>query len=130
MSEVSKRPSIQLPTLQEDKAITAAARRDPDAQPLTPKQLKAMVPIRAVRGRPKSENKKLLVSVRYSPEVIAYFRSTGEGWQGRMDGVLSEYVSKHATRRTPVGSTLIWLATSHLAGRVHRAHCACVGSSP
>ena len=46
-----------------------------------------MVPIQALRGRPKSENKKLLVSVRYSPEVVAYFKSTGEGWQSRMDGV-------------------------------------------
>ena len=80
-----------MPTAEEDKAITAAARSDPDAQPLTPKQLKAMVPIRALRGRPKSENKKRLVSVRYSPEVVAYFKSTGEGWQSRMDGVLRKY---------------------------------------
>jgi len=85
-----------MPTVEEDKAITAAARNDPDAQPLTPKQLKAMVPIRALRGRPKSENKKLLVSVRYSPEVVAYFKSTGEGWQSRMDGVLRKYVTRHS----------------------------------
>ncbi len=85
-----------MPTAEEDKAITAAAKSDPDAQPLTPKQLKAMVPIRALRGRPRSENKKLLVSVRYSPEVVAYFKSTGEGWQSRMDGVLREYVTRHS----------------------------------
>jgi uncharacterized protein (DUF4415 family) len=85
-----------MPTVQEDKAITAAARKDPDAQPLTPRQLKAMVPIRALRGRPKSANKKLLVSVRYSPEVVAYFKSTGEGWQSRMDGVLRKYVTRHS----------------------------------
>ena len=59
-----------MPTAEEDKAITAAAKADPDAQPLTPTQLKAMVPLRAVRGRPRSASKKLLVSVRYSPEVI------------------------------------------------------------
>ncbi len=85
-----------MPTAKEDKVITAAAKSDPDAQPLTPKQLKAMVPIRALRGRPRSENKKLLVSVRYSPEVVAYFKSTGEGWQSRMDGVLREYVTRHS----------------------------------
>jgi uncharacterized protein (DUF4415 family) len=95
MPKISKRPTIRMPTAEEDKAITVAARRDPDAQPLTPKQLKAMVPIRALRGRPKSENKKLLVSVRYSPEVVAYFKSTGEGWQSRMDGVLRKYVARH-----------------------------------
>jgi uncharacterized protein (DUF4415 family) len=96
MSKTAKRPTVLMPTVQEDKAITAAARNDPDAQPLTPRQLKAMVSIRALRGRPKSANKKLLISVRYSPEVVAYFKSTGEGWQSRMDGVLRKYVTRHS----------------------------------
>jgi uncharacterized protein (DUF4415 family) len=100
MPKASTRRVIQLPSSKENARILAAAKADPDAQPLTKKQLAAMVPLKSLRGRPKSENKKLLVSVRYSPEVIAYFRSTGDGWQGRMDGVLSEYVSKRATRRT------------------------------
>ena len=52
MSKVSKKPAIVMPTIAEDKAITAAAKSDPDAQPLTPKQLQAMVPMRAVDGRP------------------------------------------------------------------------------
>ena len=98
MSKVFKRPSIVMPTSQEDKAITAAAKADPDAQPLTPKQLKSMVPIRALRGRPRSASTKQLVSVRYSPEVLAYFKSTGEGWQSRMDGVLRAYVTRHSRR--------------------------------
>lgn len=98
MSRVSKRRAIAMPTLEEDAAIVAAARSDPDAKPLTPKQLRAMVPIRALRGRPKSENKKLLLSVRYSPEVVAYFKSTGEGWQSRMDSVLRQYVARQSRR--------------------------------
>ncbi|MBK7357164.1 BrnA antitoxin family protein [Propionivibrio sp.] len=96
MSKISKRPTILMPTAEEDRAITAAAKSDPDAQPLTPKQLKSMVPIRALRGRPKSEHKKLLVSVRYSQEVVEFFKSTGEGWQSRMDGVLRQYVARHS----------------------------------
>lgn len=96
MSKTSKRPTVLMPTAAEDKAITAAARTDPDAQPLTPKQLKAMVPLRVARGRPKSGNKKLLVSIRYSPEVLAYFKSTGEGWQSLMDSVLRRYVARHS----------------------------------
>ncbi len=98
MSSAPKRPSVRMPTTEEDRAITTAAKGDPDALPLTPKQLKAMVPMRALRGRPRSENKKLLVSVRYSPEVVAYFKSTGEGWQSRMDGVLRKYVERHSRR--------------------------------
>ena len=98
MSKISKRPAVAMPTMAEDRVITAAAKADPDAQPLTAKQLQAMVPLKSVRGRPKLENKKLLVSVRYSPEVVAYFRSTGEGWQSRMDGVLQQYVARHSRR--------------------------------
>ncbi len=98
MSKLPKRSGLLMPTLEEDKAITAAAKSDPDALPLTPKQLSAMVPLRGMRGRPKAESKKMLVSVRYSPEVVAYFKSTGEGWQARMDGVLRDYVARHSHR--------------------------------
>lgn len=98
MSKVSKRPSVVMPSVFQDRVINAAAKADPDAQPLTPKQLKAMVPLRSLRGRPKSANPKQLVSVRYSAEVLAYFKSTGEGWQSRMDGVLREYVTRHSRR--------------------------------
>lgn len=96
MSKTTKRSTVRMPTAEEDKAITTAARSDPDAQPLTPKRLKAMVPLRSLRGRPKSANKKLLVSVRYSPEVVAYFKSTGDGWQSLMDSVLRKYVARHS----------------------------------
>jgi uncharacterized protein (DUF4415 family) len=96
MSKAKKNLPIEMPSVSEDRRITAAAKTDADAQPLTPAQLKAMVPLRSLRGRPKSENKKMLVSVRYSPEVLAFFRATGEGWQARMDGVLRQYVQKHS----------------------------------
>lgn len=100
MSKTTPKRIISMPTEAENRKIRRAAKADPDAQPLTSTQLKAMVPLKAVRGRPKSENKKLLVSVRYSPEVVSYFRSTGDGWQARMDGVLQEYVAKQSSRRT------------------------------
>lgn len=98
MSKATARRVILMPSVEENKRIVATAKADPDAKPLTKRQLEAMVPLKAVRGRPKSESKKVLVSIRYSPEVIAYFRGTGEGWQARMDGVLSEYVGKRAPR--------------------------------
>ena len=96
MSKISKRVSVVMPTMAENKHITAAAKADRDAQPLSPGQLKAMVPIRALRGRPKAAATKQLVSVRYSPEVLAYFKATGEGWQTRMDGVLRQYVIRRS----------------------------------
>ena len=82
-------------TAAEDRAIRAADKTDPDAQPLTTQQLAAMIPMQALQGRPKSANAKRLVSVRYSPEVLAYFSSVGEGWHSRMDRVLRDYEARH-----------------------------------
>jgi len=87
-----------MPSVEEDQLITGAAKSDPDAQPLTLEQMKAMVPLKSIIGRPKSDNRKLLVSVRYSPEVISFFKATGDGWQSRMDSVLREYVALQSRR--------------------------------
>jgi len=35
------------------------------------------------------------VTVRYSAEVVEYFKSTGEGWQTRMNEALQQYVKRH-----------------------------------
>lgn len=53
------------------------------------------------RGAQVAPTKKL-VSVRYSPEVIEYFKSGGAGWQTRMDDALKQWVAKYgkATRAT------------------------------
>lgn len=96
MPKATKRPAVRMPTAAEDRRINAAANSDPDAHPLTSRQLKTMVPLRTLRGRPKSAQTKLLVSIRYSPEVVAWFKSTGEGWQSRMDGVLRKYVERQS----------------------------------
>lgn len=48
------------------------------------------------RGRPKAKSQKVLLSVRYSPEVVEAFRSTGNGWQTRMDEALKEWLKEHA----------------------------------
>ena len=97
MSKPPKQISLKIPTPEEDQLITAAAESDPDALPLTDDQMRVMVPMRMVRGRPKVANKKQLVSIRYSPEVIDYFKASGAGWQARMDSVLRDYVSAHST---------------------------------
>lgn len=96
MSKPSKKINLKIPTVEEDQLITSAAHSDPDALPLTDEQMEKMVPMRVLRGRPKLANKKLLISMRYSPEVIDYFRSSGAGWQARMDAVLREYVQSHS----------------------------------
>ncbi|MEI6320137.1 MAG: BrnA antitoxin family protein [Pseudomonadota bacterium] len=39
-----------------------------------------------------------MVSVRYSPEVVEFFRVTGAGWQSRMDEVLRAHVLRQTRR--------------------------------
>ena len=55
MSKKSKRTAIVPPTPEEDAAINAAAKEDPDAQPLTDAQLAAMVPMRTLMRWPKRD---------------------------------------------------------------------------
>lgn len=57
-------------------------------------ELRKTVAARRARG-PNKRPTKEQVAVRYSPEVLAYFRATGAGWQTRMDEALREYVSRH-----------------------------------
>ncbi len=87
----SKRKLIH-PTPEEDAAINAAIADDPDTYELSDQEFAQLRPL---RGRPKSANPKILLSVRYSPDVVEYFKSTGEGWQARMDEVLKDYVERH-----------------------------------
>lgn len=57
-------------------------------------ELRKEVAARRTRG-PNKRPTKEQVAVRFSPEVLAYFRATGAGWQTRMDEALREYVSQH-----------------------------------
>jgi uncharacterized protein (DUF4415 family) len=59
-----------------------------------PPELLAALPKRAPGSRgPQRQPTKISVTVRYSPEVIAYFRATGKGWQRRMDAALQQYIA-------------------------------------
>jgi uncharacterized protein (DUF4415 family) len=94
MPQTSKKRTIKMPSRAEDRRITAAAKADPDAQPWTKRQLDAIPPELLMRGRPKSGYAKQLVSIRFSPEVLAYFKDGGEGWQTRLNKVLVDYVKR------------------------------------
>ena len=50
---------------------------------------------RGKRGPQKAPIKKL-VSLRLSPEVIDHFKSTGPGWQTRIDSTLLESIKRRA----------------------------------
>jgi uncharacterized protein (DUF4415 family) len=55
----------------------------------------ALAERRRTRGPQKGPTKEQ-VAIRLSPEVLAYFRATGQGWQTRMDTALKEWIAQHS----------------------------------
>ncbi len=90
---------FRLNTPAEEARIQAGIKSDPDIPELAPGQLARMRPFREWQaerrlGRPKSAVYKEPVTVRLDPEVVDFFRSSGPGWQARMNAALAEYVRR------------------------------------
>lgn len=66
---------------------------------MTPEQMRRMRPWREIQaerrgGRPKAAVTKEPVTVRLDPEILAYFRAGGPGWQTRLNDALADYVRR------------------------------------
>ncbi|CAN5444004.1 BrnA antitoxin family protein [soil metagenome] len=66
------------------------------ANEVLPTDLLQILPKRHVgqRGQQKKLTK-VSVTLRYSPEVVNYFKQTGKGWQMRVDEVLKTWIKEH-----------------------------------
>ena len=82
---------FELPSAEEEARIREGIAADPDARELSDDEMDRLRPL----GRPKADATKQAISIRLSPEVIAYFKAGGPGWQTRIDAVLREYVASH-----------------------------------
>ena len=117
----SKDSSVKLPASPEEWEAVIAAAPGKD-RPLTAKEKKQWDDAvfvngggyKAVRAAVAAKRKpgergpqrtptKQLVSVRYSPEVLSYFKATGAGWQTRMDEALKQWVSTHSKSARAAG---------------------------
>lgn len=77
------------------------------ASKVLPEKLLSVLPKRKRGERgPQKAATKISVTLRYTPEVLEYFKSTGQGWQTLMDSVLKGYVKRHQkpTKRTTIHS--------------------------
>ena len=82
---------IQLPTAEEDAAINAGIAADPDTYELSNAEFKQLRPV----GRPKASTTKQRISIRLSPEVLSSFKTTGRGWQTRINDALKDWLRTH-----------------------------------
>ena len=88
-----------------DAAIDAPIAYDPDADlydPNDPVQVaNFFASAKVVRkpGRPKAETTKIPTAIRLSSDVVEYFKSTGAGWQSRIDAALRDWMSGHPLKR-------------------------------
>lgn len=47
-------------------------------------------------GRPKAETTKQPVTIRLDAPIVDYFKSTGKGWQTRLNDALNQWIKEHA----------------------------------
>jgi uncharacterized protein (DUF4415 family) len=83
-----------LPTLQEDAFITKAAMSDPDCVPYSDEEWDIIMPT-IKRGRPPAATTKERITIRLSREVVEAFRTTGHGWQTKIDSALKDWLQTH-----------------------------------
>ena len=75
-------------TPEEDAIVTAAAMADPiDSGYLTDEEWARMLP-HAFLGKDFHKRNKVAISIRLDADVLAYFKATGAGWQGRINDAL------------------------------------------
>ena len=71
---------------------------DPNDEAATEAYLSAAIVRRPGQRGPQKTPTKEMISIRLSREVLDYFRSTGEGWQGRIDETLKRAVKRRASK--------------------------------
>lgn len=86
-------------TAAEEAAIQRGIAADPDNPEWTAEDFANARPLKEVMakrmGRPPLEKPKEQVTMRYDADVLAAFRSTGSGWQTRMNDALKTYLKEH-----------------------------------
>lgn len=66
-----------------------------DAKPFSTLSASLQSKLTSLRGRPKAAVTKERISIRLSPEVVAQFRASGDGWQTRIDTALKDWLKTH-----------------------------------
>ncbi|NYT66504.1 BrnA antitoxin family protein [Alcaligenaceae bacterium] len=89
---MSKKSALILPTPEEDEAINAGIRSDPDTKELSANEFHQLKPLKQ-RGRPLGSGQKTQITVRFDSDIIDAFKAAGPGWQTRMNDALKFWIT-------------------------------------
>jgi len=86
----------KLPLIDEEGEVRELTREDmalfkPAAEVLPASLLKKL----GVRG-PQKSPKKVVTTIRLSPDILEKFKATGDGWQTRIDKSLRQFINEHS----------------------------------
>jgi uncharacterized protein (DUF4415 family) len=86
----------KLPLINEEGEVRELTRDDmalfkPAAEVLPASLLKKL----GVRG-PQKSPKKVVTTIRLSPDILEKFKATGDGWQTRIDKSLRQFINEHS----------------------------------
>lgn len=81
-----------IPSPEENAAINAGIAADPDTYELDDTEFAQL----GRAGRFHAAVTKERINIRLSPDVVAAFRASGEGWQARIDSVLRDWLKSHS----------------------------------
>ncbi|MCI5150479.1 MAG: hypothetical protein D3916_14020 [Candidatus Electrothrix sp. MAN1_4] len=87
MKEMKSETDWQRVDAMSDESIAEAVETDPDARLLDADDFKKMR-----RRGPQKAPLKDRVTIRLTPDVVAFFKNQGKGWQTKVNEVLQNYV--------------------------------------
>ena len=105
---------VQMPTPEEEAAINAGIAADPEnpewkgedfgnTKParefFPPETYAALVAMKRPRGRPKANETKVFTAIRLDADLLEAFKSTGKGWQTRINSALRQFITEHPIRQ-------------------------------
>ena len=96
---MKRKPSAKRTTRENPEWTDATFERARPARDVLPELVGEVAAARLLkpRGRPKSGNARLAISLRLPPDTLARWKATGPGWQTRMAELLSRAVGRRST---------------------------------